>query len=136
MVDIDVFNGNSAKSLSIRCKIETFALRSCFDGLNEEDFRQYEKILDRLAKACRKRNYSEIAELDIDFHRAIIRRAGIPVLNAIWTSIVARTRSHFRETQLNYSNPMDVHAEHTAILQAFRKGTLDVAVKMLEENIA
>lgn len=122
--------------ISIRGMIEIFALRSCFDDLNEEDFRQWEDILGRLAEACRKRDYQEIAELDIEFHRAVVHRAGIPVLDAMWTSIVARIRTHFRETQLNYSNPMDVHAEHVAILEAFRAGNRDAATKLLDENIA
>lgn len=122
--------------ISIRRMVETFALHSCFDDLNEEDFRQWEKVLGRLAEACRKRDYQEIAELDIELHRAVVRRAGIPVLDAIWTSIVARIRTHFRETQLNYSDPMDVHAEHAAILEAFRTGNRDAAAKLLDENIA
>ncbi len=122
--------------IAIRAMIETFALRSCFDDLDENDFREWEDILRRLAEACRKRDYEEIAELDIEFHRAIIHRAGVPVLNAIWTSIVARMRSHFRETQLGYANAMEVHDEHAALLDAFRSGNRDAALKMLEENIA
>ena len=122
--------------ISIRRMIETFALRLCFDDLNEEDFRQWEDILGRLAEACRKRDYREIAELDIEFHRAVVHRAGIPVLDTIWTSIIARIRTHFRETQLNYSDPMDIHAEHAAILEAFRASNRDAATKLLEENIA
>ena len=122
--------------ISIRRMIETFALRSCYDELNEQDFRGWERILVRLEEACRERNYLEIAGLDIEFHRAIILRAGIPVLEAIWTSIVVRMRSHFRATQLNYSDPMDVYAEHAAMLEVFRAGDRDLAVKILEENIA
>ena len=122
--------------VSIRRMIETFALRSCYDELNEEDFRQWEEILDRLADACRERDYAEIAGLDIEFHRAIILRAGIPVLETIWMLIVARMRSHFRATQLNYSNAMDIHAEHAHVLEVFRGGDSDAALKVLEENIA
>lgn len=121
--------------ISIRRMIETFALRSCFDSLNEENFRQWEEILDRLAEACWKRDYQEIASLDIEFHRAIIHRAGISALDTIWKSNVSRMRTHFRATQLNYFDPMDVYAEHVAILEAFRVGSLDVAVTLLEENI-
>ena len=122
--------------VSIRRMIETFALRSCYDELTEEDFRQWEQILDRLAEACRERDYAEIAELDIEFHRAIILRADIPVLEAIWMSIFARMRSHFRATHLNYANTMDIHAEHMHVLEVFRRGDRDTALKALEENIA
>lgn len=122
--------------ISIRAMIETFALKSCFDDLGEDDFRTWEQLINRMADACRRRDYEEIAELDIEFHRSIIHRAGIPVLNAIWTTIVARMRSHFRETQLGYADPLEVYEEHAAILQVFRAGNRDAAVKILEENIA
>ena len=121
--------------ISIRRTIETFALRSCFDNLTEEDFLQWDEIVDRMAKACEKQDYSAIAERDLEFHLAIIQRAGITDLAAIWKVIVARVRSHFRDTQKRYSDPMDIHAEHAEILKVFRGGDLEAAVEILASNV-
>ncbi len=121
--------------IPIRRTIELFALSSFFDDLGDEDFRQWQEILDRLETACEARDYPAIAEQDIAFHRSIIRRAGMPDLEAIWSAIVARVRSHFRLTQQDYSDPKDIHAEHVAIVEAFRTGDLEAAAEALGANI-
>jgi len=57
-------------------------------------------------------------------------------LMAIWSVLVARVRHHFRETQLAYDNPMEIYAEHRALIDTFRQNDLEAAIKKLEENIA
>lgn len=121
--------------ISIRRMIETFALQSCFDSLTEKDFIQLDKIVDLMAEACEQQDYPSIAERDLEFHQAIIRRAGISDLETVWRVIVARVRSHFRDTQKGYSNPMDIHAEHVEILKVFRGGDRDAAVAALGANV-
>ena len=121
--------------IPIRRTIETFALRQIFDTLSFEDFRTWEEILDKMADACKRKDYPAIAEQDIVFHRSLIRRARLPDLEAVWTAIVNRIRIHFHETQREYPDPMQIHAEHVAIITAFRSGKLEEAIEKLEKNI-
>ncbi len=121
--------------ISIRRMVESFGLRSCFNELNEEDFLHLDEIVERMAEACRRRDYPAIAELDLEFHHAIIARSGIPDLEAIWKVIVARVRSHFRESQKRYPDPMHIHAEHAEIVEVFRGGDLEAAVEILGGNV-
>ena len=122
--------------IPIRRTIETFALRSCFDEINDDDFARWEEILDRMAEACRERNFSAIAELDLAFHRSIIQRAGIRDLETIWLAIVARVRSHFLRSHRDYVEPMDIRDEHASIVEAIRSRDVDAAVEVLGANIA
>lgn len=120
----------------IRRSIEVFALKSFFHSLTDEDFARWEEILEAMRRACASRDYAAIAEQDIEFHRSIVRRANQRDLDSIWASLVARVRSHFWQTQRrDYADPLEIHAEHVAILDAFRSGDLQKAVKALEENI-
>ncbi len=121
--------------IPIRRTIETFALQAFFDQLEEEDFRQWEEILLRMESACRRRDYPAIAEQDLAFHRSIIRRVAMPELEAIWSAIVVRVRSHFRETQRDYADPMEILAEHTRIMEVFRSGDLEASIEVLGINI-
>lgn len=121
----------------VRQKVEVFALRSFFDRITEQDYRHWSEILERMRKACIDRDYATIAEEDIAFHRYIVRRAGQRDLEAIWTSILGRISHHFRETQQeNYTDPLDIYDEHVAIVEVFRSGDVDAAVKAIEDNIA
>jgi len=121
--------------ITIRRMVEQFGLRSCFNELGEEDFLQWDEIVERMADACRRRDYPTIAELDLELHHAIIARSGVPDLEMIWKVIVARVRSHFREAQKRYPDPMYIHAEHVEIMEVFRSGDLEAAVEILGGNV-
>jgi DNA-binding GntR family transcriptional regulator len=120
----------------IRRTIETFALRSFFSQINENDYVVWEEILGHLKTACEKRDYAAIAEHDIALHRSLLNRAGQADLLAIWSVLVARVRHHFWQNRLVYNDPMDIYAEHRALIDAFQSANLETAVKALEENIA
>ena len=115
--------------------IETFALQSCFDDLTEEDFLHWDDIISRMGKACEKRDYPGIVERDLEFHHAIVLRAGIPYLETMWNMIAARVRIHFRDTQKRYPDPMHIHDEHVEIMDVFRSGDCEAAVDILSGNI-
>jgi DNA-binding GntR family transcriptional regulator len=121
----------------IRRSVEIFALRTFFAELAPADFRIWEEILERMRNSCAAHDYPGIAEHDLAFHRAIIRRAQQKDLEAIWITLIARIRSHFQEThKSDYADPMDIHKEHARIIEIFRTENLEAAVAALEENIA
>jgi GntR family transcriptional regulator, rspAB operon transcriptional repressor len=122
--------------IPIRRTIETFALRSCFDEIDGDDFARWEELLGRMGRACREPDFPAIAELDLAFHRSIIQRAGIRDLETIWLAIVARVRFHFLRSQREYAEPMDIRDEHASIVAAIRSGDAEAAVEALGANIA
>ncbi len=119
----------------IRRTIETYALRLFFDDINKEDFETWNEILVRLKAACRQRDYAAIAEQDIALHRSFLERARQPDLMAIWSVLVARVRHHFRKMHLTYDNPLEIYTEHRALIDVFRAGNVETAVKELADNI-
>jgi len=121
----------------IRRSVETFALRSFFATITDDDFRRWHEILEKLRAACVAADFEVIAEHDIAFHRSIIRRAKLSDVEAIWLSLLARVRSHFWETQRrHYADPLEIHDEHARIVETFRGRDIEAAVRALEENIA
>ena len=119
----------------IRRTLETFALQMIFDDLGEDDFQQWDEILLRLKHACQKRDYDATAEHDIAFHRSIVRRTGQKDLEAIWSAMVARVRSHFWNSHRQYEDLMDVYHEHLQIVEAFRQGDKAQAIEALAGSI-
>lgn len=121
----------------IRRSVETFALRSYFASLTEDDFTRWTAILEKMRLACLADDYQAIAEQDIIFHRSIVHRAGQKDLDKLWSSIVARIRHHFAETQQRiYTQAISIYDEHIRIIEVFRKGDVDAAVEALAQNIA
>jgi len=120
----------------IRRTIETYALRLFFSEITEADFAAWDVICDRLKEACRRKDYAAIGEQDIALHRSFLERAGQPDLIAIWSVLVARVRHHFRQSHLAYEDPMEVYAEHRALIDTFHRGDVEAAVHELAENIS
>jgi DNA-binding GntR family transcriptional regulator len=121
--------------LPTRRTIETYALKLFFDEITEDDFRTWDVILERLREACSAGDPTASAEADIAFHRSIIERAGQADLRIIWSAIVGRLRDYFRRGHMNYKNPLDLYEEHRLVVEAFRSGDKDKAVRALEGNI-
>jgi DNA-binding GntR family transcriptional regulator len=120
----------------IRRRVETFALRSFFAEISAADFELWDEILRKLRAACVARDFAAIAEYDIEFHRSIVGRANQRDLEAIWMALVARVRSHFWKTQRrDYADPLPIYEEHVRIVEVFRGGDVEAAVKVLEKNI-
>ena len=121
--------------LPLRRTLESYALRAIFPSLGKGDFLLWNDILRQMKKACQQRNYVGTAEQDIAFHRSIIHRTGQGDVMAIWSAIVARLRSHFWISHRKYDDLMDVYQEHREIVNTFRRGNVEQAVKVLTESM-
>jgi DNA-binding GntR family transcriptional regulator len=123
-------------AVTIRRSVETFAVRSYFHEFGEPEFRQWGEILDRMRAGCVARDYRAIAEHDIAFHRALVRRAYARELEGVWISLLSGVRRHFLDThRTNYPDPLAIHAEHVAMVDVFRAGDLEAALQTLENHI-
>jgi DNA-binding GntR family transcriptional regulator len=124
--------------LPIRRTLEVYALRQIFDDLNDNDFRHWDDILFRMERVCRQGEPKQFAPLDVALHRYLMERCGQRDLLIIWQTIVMRMRGHFSqraEEAHQAGKLMTSHANHTKLVNAFRNGSVKVAVKALEDDI-
>jgi DNA-binding GntR family transcriptional regulator len=122
--------------LPIRRTIETYALKLFFDEINEDDHRMWDEILERMEDACRRKDLQAISQHNFDFHRSLLARANQADLLAIWQNILLRIRGHFWNSVKNYDRDLlAIAAEHRALVNAFRQGDKEAAVRALEQHI-
>ena len=120
----------------IRRVIETFALKHFFQEINERDVLAWESILHHLKSACERKDQAAIIQYDLAFHRSLLTRAQVPALLAIWQTIVARIRRHFRHATAHYSEDLlKIYEEHRQLVEVFCSGNREAAIKALEEHI-
>ena len=124
--------------LPIRRTLEVYAFDRIFDSLNADDFRFWDDVLFRMERACKSREWPLLPQLDVEFHRYVLERAGSLDLLAIWQTIVTRLRAHFRQAAFERDDRNDLfhlHAHHAELLEAFRKGPKSAAIEALERHI-
>ncbi len=124
--------------LPIRRTLEVYAFKQIFDTLDADDFRFWDDVLFRMERACRQREWQQLPQLDVEFHRHVLERAGSPDLLAVWQTIVTRLRAHFWDTVRKHDASNDLarlYGHHAELLSAFRKGPKAAAVKALEKHI-
>ncbi len=129
---------NSIRKLvtPIRRTLETYALDLVFDDLTEDDFRALDDIVERIKAVCQKGDSAATIEPDIAFHRYSLERAGQPDLLVIWSTIIARFRRHLEQIhQAHTFKPMDVFRRHKELVEVFRTGDKEAAIKALQEHI-
>jgi DNA-binding GntR family transcriptional regulator len=119
----------------VRAEIETRALRQCFDDLNESDFGAWEDVLSRLELACQHRDHTAVLELNWEFHRSILVRAGLGELVPIWTWLVMRARPFYARRHRELEDLSWVYFVHAALVETLRGGDEEAAVAALSQHI-
>ena len=115
---------------SMRRKMETFCISQCIDQLTDADDEQLEGILAELTRACKRGDFSTIADCDLALHRYLVRRASSE-LEAVWQSITSRLLMDYSRIDRFH----EIVAEHEAIVAAVKKRDLNTAKKAMYANI-
>ena len=119
----------------VRAQVETYALRLCFDELDDRDFEFWEKLLARLRLACKERDHVAILDRDFNFHRSILARAGLEDVMPLWKFIVGRARGFYEQVHREMKDLDEVYALHVALLDTFRSGDKEAAIRALYEHL-
>jgi DNA-binding GntR family transcriptional regulator len=124
--------------LPIRRTLETHALRQIFPRLTTDDFHEWDELLHRMERVCRQGQAEAWPQLDISLHRSLMEKCSQPDLLAIWQAVITRMRAHFgqRTDRSRRSGGMlPLYRDHAALIDTFRSGDLDTAVRALEAHI-
>lgn len=120
------------ESLEIRRALETRALRLAIPRMTAKDFTAIAGILDRYARATHPATWSE---LNLEFHLALYRPAGLPRLARLIEDLIRGTDRYLRvyiSFVVGRDRPLD---EHRQILRACRERDVARAVRLLDAHI-
>jgi DNA-binding GntR family transcriptional regulator len=75
-----------------------------------------------------------LGDLDVEFHRFVIDRAGQEQCAQIWRSLQPRIRAHFRKEQKT-QRLEGVVEEHARLLDALRTGDPAIVAQRVKEHV-
>jgi DNA-binding GntR family transcriptional regulator len=117
--------------LSLRLEIETFALRELLDLGSELDLKPFRKNLQNLGIACKEADLPAVVKHDMEFHRLILKACDHPGVESVWLSIMGGMRLPYSR----HKNLMEVHKEHSRVVEFLKMRDAEGAIEALKANL-
>lgn len=118
----------------VRFKIETIAaveLLKVKKKVKDEILLALERNLRLFELACRDEDMPAVVQLDLEFHRIILRGCGHPGLESVWLPLMGGIRLPYSR----HHELLESHSEHMAILQAIKEGDAGKVVEAIRQNV-
>lgn len=116
---------------NIRFDLESFAIEELVANPSENFFEKLRRNLRSFKLACEDEDMSDVVQLDLQFHRMILRECGHAGLESVWLPLLGGMRLPYsRHTHLTES-----YQEHKEIADAMEQGDLKGAKAALKTNI-
>lgn len=115
----------------IRFELESFALWRLMEKPEKLDIPTFRKNLRHFELACRDNILADVVQLDLEFHRLIMRMSGLPGIEAVWLPIMGRMQMPYSR----HKKLLDSYKEHKAIVDAIESGSEKLALAALKKNI-
>lgn len=121
--------------LPIRFTLEAFAVRKVLNQFTTDDFNHLEAIVRRMELSADEGDLTQLVELDVEFHKHLIRKAEQATALQLWEGIDMRIRLHFVNHGQEYADLHDIPRDHRQLLDALAAKDLDVAMKELRRHV-
>jgi DNA-binding GntR family transcriptional regulator len=139
---IDFSEKDINELVTLRSSLEVLGVRLARENLSAEDFGTLGSILNRIVESERKHSYSELSDLDIEFHQFIIEKSGNKRLVKAWKDIASQMHVLFR--MIRYFEFSDTYMSmmHKELIEALASGSREeyerkfrAHILLSEENI-
>ncbi len=116
----------------MRFKIESIAISELLKVENKEEIILALKRNLRLFElACRDEDMPAVVQLDLEFHRILLRGSGHHALETVWLPLMGGIRLPYSR----HKKLLESHDEHKAILEAIEAGDPVRAEKAIRQNV-
>lgn len=118
-----------------RTAIEHAAVRRVASGGPTADVAVVGALLDRMDEAARSQSWDRVAELDLEFHLAVVEAAGSRRLLRMFRTLIIETSMCLRALEHAYPRREDLVAEHRELYRALATGDPDQAAGLVDEHM-
>jgi DNA-binding GntR family transcriptional regulator len=118
-----------------RRNFELFAVLKASETFTEDDFTEFEQLIENMQEASDQDNLDLITELDVQFHSKLVERTVSPEIYRIWTSIAGKIHARILIQGYKKSTLNTAVEEHRELLSLIRKGDRKQLEKHLQHHI-
>ncbi|MFC1762143.1 GntR family transcriptional regulator [Planctomycetota bacterium] len=117
--------------MGIRLELEIFGLKELLRQGKQLNIGPFRLNLRHFEIACRDEDLPAVVQLDMAFHRMILRESGHPGLESVWLPIMGSMRLPYSR----HRKLIESYAEHKQIIDALEQGLEKDALAALKANI-
>lgn len=117
--------------VSIRIDLESTAVRILIKQGRKLDARSLNTNLRHFRIACEDGDLASVVQLDMGFHRLLLRESECDGLESVWLPVMAGMRLPYSRHQ----SLLEAYEEHQSIVEAIEAGKVRKAIEALKANI-
>lgn len=119
-----------------RCAIEGTALTLLAQRpADDEVFDRIERLVDEMEAAAERRNWADVADLDLRFHEMVVATTLSKRLVRMFRTLMAETRMCLTELESGYTVWRDLVGEHRALLKLAREGNVEQLLSAFQQHL-
>jgi DNA-binding GntR family transcriptional regulator len=127
---------NMAELYLLRSALEILAVQAYEGQMRESSVRGLQEKCDNLHGAAQKNDLAMVVEIDQEFHGAIVREAGLPMLFKTWSGFDGGNAAIYYTMYNSDLLPSQQHLKdnHQVIVDAFASGDTEKIVATIREH--
>lgn len=127
--------GAVSEAVSVRARIEPYAVERSLPVLIADGFSHLEFLLDQLAKGMQSASVSVVVDSHLAFHRAFYEQADHRLLLETWRTLELTLRHRRKSTRWLAEHGAHVVSSHQELLDVLKTGSLSEIVRRVAEHI-
>lgn len=119
----------------IRETIERYAMKCAATMLKDDDFAQLLKIVEKMTDSNAQQNITTMSELDLEFHRIIVKGTTSPGLYNTWRSVSSRILMVLIATGEKLPSMDLIVQDHKEIYDMLKEGNMEKIAQCMDRHL-
>ncbi|MCG8637046.1 MAG: GntR family transcriptional regulator [Desulfobacterales bacterium] len=120
---------------TLRKALETFAIELILPEFTPKDMALLEGIIDKMKTAMEKGRQKRLSELDMEFHRSLIKISGHDLLSEIWDKIAGRVKLYIHRNNQIIGDLDNLYILHDSLYKNICKKDIELAKGSIREHL-
>ena len=117
--------------VDIRFELESYAVWKILELDPPHDLVVFRRNLRLFQLACKNKDFPSVVQLDMGFHRLLLRESRVPALEPVWLPVMGGMRLPYSR----HAKLIESYYEHETIVDALAERNGEAAVAALKQNI-
>lgn len=122
--------------IDLRFILESYAFVRALPYLKVDDFKALTSIIKQMEHEAEEKNWSELFDLDMRFHRYVVNKSNHSRIIKIYNSVQMQIRTFFTNLDQYYSSPTVFYNEQKDLYEALLTKDTEVVRSQIEMHIA